>query len=380
MARITRALAVLALIAPGAAACAAGEQDTPVAADGSRRIWVEPRVVMDGLVALAQRADRVVVDEVLFHAPTVTQRAGDHVIADVLGSDAKNASPLLFRYQVSSEDGFGDVLGGERHWTISGRQDGGSRGDLVFGFEPFSQGDALLERLEGETGVDLHELSGHTAVVHGYVLSQAAPTTSHSPNTLTGFANQEQGKKADGDPDGNPADGDPDGNPAHPKTGQDGDPDGNPAHPGGDKQDGDPDGNPSTGTDGHGSGKHLDHGFSNGGAVGVHEQGSWTPTPFFLVLNETFGLRVPVDGVFDDVIGLDQEQPIDLHVALDELLTDELLKSMDEQAKDGVRGAIVVEVPDAHQAVGIDVQGSAVTRVRQHVASGGGIRVVGDAR
>ena len=357
---VTQAIGLTALLAPGLAACAVDE-GAPCQ-EGALALAVQPRVVMDGLVQLGAREDRILVDEVLFHAPTVTLRDGEQVLEDVLATDPLHHDALLFRYEVTSADGFGDVLGGERSWSIGGR------GDLVFGFEPFNLDSPRLQKLEGATQVNLEELVGHTAVVHGYMMRSAATSTGFSKDPL------------EGDPDGNPAqtadqaEGDPDGNPAD----TEGDPDGNPAHP---KGEGDPDGNPSQNTESRAKGHHIDHGLvaqSGNGLVGVHSHGrAQERVPFFLVLDATFPLRVPVDGLAP--VGADEVLPIDLHVQLDALITDDLLAQLDAQATDSATGAIVVQLPDA-SAVGIDVQTAGVKHRAREAATSSGIRVVGDRR
>ncbi len=365
-----------------AAGCGADVADLSALPDGARSVAVEPRVVVDGLIELGARADRVVIDEVIFHAPTVTLRDHDQVLADVLGSDPDNESPLLFRYDVNDRDGFGDVLGGERNWVLQ------DQGDLVFGFEHFGLQAPEREKLEDSTGVSLGELEGHTAVVHGYMLTRSAgDRTSRGftvPCTADGTPDGNpahcHSKLADGDPDGNPADGDPDGNPAVPRDGtrNDGDPDGNPAVPG--QDDGDPDGNPSQDPDGGSAGKHVDRALSSDSAVvGVHESGNYALVPFFLVLDDTFALRVPAGDVLAGNVDAGQVLPIDLHVSLDQLLTDDLLHQLDAQASDDVAGPIVVKVVNGTSALAIGVQAEGVTRVRQTV-SGPGIRVIGDRR
>src|SRR6185437_17037349 len=129
---------VLRLLIPGFLAvctgCAIAEQDASVAS-GPRTLAVEPRLVMDGLPALK---DKVFVDQVLFHVPTVTERSGDRILSDVLASDARDEGPLFFRYDAASADPFGDILGGERNWELDA-----ASGQLVFGFEPFAQRDQL---------------------------------------------------------------------------------------------------------------------------------------------------------------------------------------------------------------------------------------------
>jgi hypothetical protein len=396
--------------------------------DGLRTIAVQPRVVIDGTVELRARSAQVIVDEVLFHAPTVELRADGQRLADLLESDPAERGPLLFRYDVTS-DGFGDVIGGERRWALDpdlgAPDEGGVGADLVFGFAPFRPTDELREALEESTGVALGLLEGHTAVVHGYVLASHSTSSSHSATGLaTGFGRS----PCDGDPDGNPAncgagwrsDGDPDGNPSKPGTEQDGDPDGNPAKPGG-FRDGDPDGNPAaTDPDGRRA-EHKKRGGTGdgdpdgnpafpfpvagdpdgnparvrgdaseqvrartayGALPGAPTAGTPTPAqtrvPFVLVFNRELALHVPVTSLFDRALAPDEVLPIDLHVRLDALLTEALLANLDEEASAEKRGAIVIEVPSAFVAIDVPAQG--VARVRREAVTEGGIKVVGGIR
>jgi hypothetical protein len=340
----------IAAVAGAVTGCAISEQDAAVAS-GPRTLAVEPRLVMGGLPALK---DKVLIDQVLFHVPTVTERRGDRILSDVLASDAKDEGPLFFRYDAASADPFGDVLGGERNWELGAEGDG----QLTFGFEPFAQRDQLALD-EHNTGVDLGELVDHTAVVHGYTLALA-------DGTLTGQS----------------ADGDPDGNPAHPgQTNGDGDPDGNPAK----NADGDPDGNPASGTDGGNSGKHVDTGAEHGLTAQAQSAGyrSYTATPFTLVLDDNFALGVPVEQLLARPEGDGEVLPIDLHVAVDRLLDDDtiaaILRAMDREAGSSAAGGVVVHGASIRQAVDIDVQSAVAVHVKETVSSGG-IRVVGDHR
>lgn len=394
------ALAVSAL----AGACAAPLDGPP------RAIPVQPRLLVDGAMQLHARVDRVVIDEVLFHAPAVSLVEEGHLLANVLEGDERG--PLLFRYDVTS-DGFGDILGGERRWVLDPAAHGLS--DLVFGFEPFHPDAATLAALEEQTGVPLAALAGHTASVHGYLLlradsSSTAGTSSAFSTSCDGDPDGNPaappsgcagggggaGARSDGDPDGNPSkptagtgdrgDGDPDGNPARPRSDDtaDGDPDGNPARPktgaaDGDR-DGDPDGNPARITDDDGD--HLSKAQSHGGPggpVGAAPMVGGQRVPFVLVLNDELALAVPVQSLLEGSLGPDEVLPIDLHVRLDELISDELLATLDEEAADQDKGLIVVEVP-ANGTVEIEVSGHGVHRVGREAVSTGGIRVVGGIR
>lgn len=387
-AAIGRAAVPLATVPLAALACAAltpaclgAGPESPVSE--LHAVSVAPRVVIDGIVELGQRSGgRVVVDEVLFHAPGVTQR-GEAGATDVLATDGDNGGPLLFRYDIGSADGFGDVLGGARQWVLQGSDEGSA---LEFGFSPFALESSARARLEDAAGVYLGDLVNHTAYVHGYVAMSAQGA---------GF-----GTECDGDPDGNPADcggedersdGDPDGNPAGPAPESDGDPDGNPARPRSSKDlrasedsadsadddaaDGDPDGNPA---------KPGHHGFGEGELA---VQGSpfdddalVTRVPFLLLLNASFALQVPVR----ELLSVDVDEaggevlPIDLHLSLAELFSASQLGALEQQAAAQPAGGVVLE-GNASGAVGIDVRTSGVRRAADS-ATNGGIRVVGDLR
>jgi hypothetical protein len=67
-------------------------------------------------------------------------------------------------------------------------------------------------------------------------------------------------------------------------------------------------------------------------------------------------------------------RPLELHVPLDELLSEEVVAFLAKKATDDVRGQIIVEIPDAQ--VGLDVDNAGVERRVRTDVSGGGIRVV----
>lgn len=336
----------------GALAIACG---TDAELTGSRAIAVQPRVVVDGMVELGAVAAGVadaslIIDEVLFHAPTVEVREGETVVDDLLAAE----DPLLFRYDASSSDGFGDVVGGERRWIVSEQN---TDGDLFIGFAPLSVTDQLVS-----TGVDLTGLTGHTATVHGYMLMSAPDAAGLSNNACEGDPDGNPAN-SEGDPDGNPSEGDPDGNPAE------GDPDGNPA-----KGEGDPDGNPSEEEvegrrEGESLRQELDENVRATDGRVLRER-----VPFLLVLNRSFSLRVPVAGLFEDVLAEDEVRPLELHVRLDELLSEEVLAFLAKKATDQERGEIVVEIPEAD--VGLDIDNKGVERRVRAEVSSGGIRVI----
>lgn len=368
-------------------ACLGAGPEAPVSE--LHAVSVEPRVVIDGIVELGQRSGgRVVVDEVLFHAPGVMQR-GEAGATDVLATDGDNGGPLLFRYDIGSADGFGDVLGGARQWVLQGGDEGSA---LEFGFSPFALESSARARLEDAAGVYLGDLVDHTAYVHGYVAMSAQGA---------GF-----GTECDGDPDGNPADcgrddgeradGDPDGNPAGPTPKTDGDPDGNPARPRSSEElradeddsagsdanaddagaaDGDPDGNPA---------KPGHRGFAEDELAvqgnPFDDDALVTRVPFLLVLNASFALQVPVQQLLSVEVNeaAGEVLPIDLHLSLDELFSTSQLGALEEQAATQPAGGVVLE-GNASGAVGIDVRTSGVRRAADS-ATNGGIRVVGDLR
>lgn len=400
---LVAAVLSLAALVPGVTSCAPAERADPA----PRTIAVQPRVVMDGSVELHARGERIVIDEVLFHAPAVTLQEDGRLLGSVLEGDERG--PLLFRYDVTS-DGFGDVLGGERRWFLDPVVHGLS--DLVFGFQPFQPDAATLDHLEAQTGVPLGALDGHTAAVHGYLLTSATSeaTSSGFGNDCDGdpdgnpalcpAANAPHGERIDdrndGDPDGNPSrptggtegesDGDPDGNPSKPKTNgdvADGDPDGNPVKPspvGDEPLDRDPDGNPARTEDDDGSAKSTGQSHDEPDAPrGASPPRGQQRVPFILVLNHELSLPVPVASLFNDELAPDEVLPIDLHVRIDELITEELLRSLDEEATDNELGLIVVEVPEI-DCLAIDVPTHGVRRARREDLSPGGIRVSGGLR
>jgi hypothetical protein len=351
-----RRLLLLAGVAVALAACGAETSTDP-----PRTVAVQPRVIVDGTVELSavmqQRPGlRAVVDEVLFHAPAVTVQQHDAVIDELLSADD---SPLLFRYDAASSDGFGDVLGGERRWAISD-----VAGELVVAFAPLDARLPVLTELERETGVSLGALHGHTATVHGFLLA-TAPRASDGDACREGAALCDPGDAAseekEGDPDGNPSEGDPDGNPAKgDATASEGDPDGNPSH--------DPE------SEGERAGQARAR-AADETVRPTDDRAAVTLVPFTLVLNRAFSLRAPVAGLFHTELADDEVRPLELHVRLDELLSEEMLALLDAEAPDPADGAIVVEIPDAH--VGLDVDSKGVEPGVIDPAPTGGIHVVG---
>ncbi len=363
--------ALLAAVVAIGAACQA-----PEANDGAslaRRVAVEPRVVMDGVVELGQRAhDRIIVDEVVFHAPAVVQRTdqGEH---DVLATDSAHAGPLLFRYDIGSSDGFGDVVGGARAWVL---HDDGGDAALDFTFAPFTAAAHARELLEDASGVLLDELVGHTAFVHGYVMMSAQATGYGAPCDGDPDGNPADCTRADGDPDGNPAgpepegDGDPDGNPAGPEPESDGDPDGNPAGPE-PESDGDPDGNPAK----PGARRGLVSDTEELELARPHS--TTTAVPFLLLLRTPFSLSVPVSDLVDAEVGGDEVLPIDLHLSLAELFSAERVEAIEDVARAQARGDVVLEVSETGA---LDLGVVRAVRRAGESATGGGIRVTGDLR
>lgn len=381
---ITRAAAPVAmagLVACGLAACGAEP-----AAPGARSLAVQPRVVVDGMLELGATAQtQVIVDELLFHAPSVALATDGHPADDLLdGEDA-----LLFRYEAGSSDGFGDVVGAERRWTV---HDAHADGDLVVGFAPLE----TESMLEG-AGVDLSALAGHTAMMHGYVLLTAPDAQAVAGKQCGGETGGAPaacfpgvGDAAEGDPDGNPSEGDPDGNPAkaegdpdgNPAKTAEGDPDGNPAKtaegdPDGNPAEGDPDGNPSEGRDV--AGRREGEVVRRTAAEPVRIENDRLPrerVPFLLVVNRSFALRVPVADLFETALDDDEVRPLELHVRIDELLSDELLKFLSAKASEE-RGSIVIEIPaaEATSTMGLDVDNEGVQR-RVSTRIDTGLRVI----
>jgi hypothetical protein len=381
----------LAIAPPLLAACAAlSACGGPATGDvGAGMVAVQPRLVVDGTVELGARSTRewqIVLDDVLFFAPEARHERGGSGVALTEADDA-----LLFRYDPRSHDGFGGVVGGERHWEVS------PEGELVFRFAPLDGDAPTVEKLEDDSGVTLDSLAGHTAVVHGTLVAQRA--------TAGDAAIGDGADPCDGAPDGNPAscgtgevsEGDPDGNPAEPTPASDGDPDGNPAKSDGKVDEGDPDGNPAKPVpvdgdpDGNPSkpipGADDDEDVRKGAlaAAPLHDDSDNVAllqrarVPFEVVLNKSFELRVPAEDLFADALARDEVMPIDLHLQLDELFSDDLVRVLNNlAAKESERG-IVVEAPQASARglVSLDVSSEGVRKSRRQAVTGSGIRVTG---
>ena len=341
-----------------------------------RSLAVQPRVIVEGLLELSALAgSSVVVDELLFHAPAATVQQAELPAVSLL---ADGAGPLLFRYDASGSDGFGDVLGAERRFTVDDDD-----GELEVAFAPLNASVPMMSKLEAETGVPLADLQGRTALVHGYLLVTASP----KKDGATAL-----GEDCEGDPDGNPAlcnppsadgedtEGDPDGNPAE----NDGDPDGNPAAPeggaddgaddGADGGEGDPDGNPAeSDDDGVREGQSVarpDHGTIRA----ADRRAPRVKVPFLLVLTRAFSLHVPVAGLFATELGDDEVRPLELHVRLDELLSQEVLELLRQEATDNADDTIVVQIANAQ--AGLKVDGSGVKHRAHQTVTAGGIHII----
>ncbi|MDP2342548.1 MAG: hypothetical protein Q8O67_16445 [Deltaproteobacteria bacterium] len=348
-------LATTAAAALGGAACGLeGGDDISVA------VSVQPRVVLDGVVELADRtAGRVIIDEVIAHASSARLRAavaGDDGDVVVDGSD-----PLLFHYLLSDRTGFGAALGGERTWSMPA-----AGGSLAVHFG--AAGDDLFD---DDDSAALDGLAGHTAIIHGTIAVETTaaafgglsdidpdgglgdPGNEHSDVDPDGSpADPEDssdvdpdGTPADVDPDGGAADVDPDGTPADvdPDGGAaDVDPDGTPADvdPDGGAADVDPDGGPALpgegGTSsGGGGGGTARPASADAPAKGLRR--SVVNVPFSLVVDGAFEREVVLTS--DDIagVGCGDVMPIDLHMSAAELLDGERLQTLEEIARDAVR-------------------------------------------
>ncbi len=326
---------VVALAAAMSTACAPQAADR---AGTSHRVAVQPRLVMDGLVDLERGdAGRIVLQDVMFHAPTVTD--GER---DILATDAANPRALIFRYLLGANDGFGDALGGVRSWVVT---DGAQ---LSVGFSALAQSD--VAPLSQQTGLDLAPLANYTAVIRGSLTVKASTTVRYAhnaPDAATGDTDMQQGET---DPDTSPAhgasapqddadgddcgDSDPDTSPADQggdadtpdADAKESDPDTSPAHSGGDVKESDPDTSPADA-----AGRDDDPNSANTPSAARHSSArkqlavqSETVVPFTLVVTTPFAVEHAIDDVDLSAVDLsDAVVPLELHVAMDELFTAE---------------------------------------------------------
>ena len=322
--------------------------------DDTVDVVVQPRVVLDGTVELGDRtAGRVIIDEVIAHAPSAVLRAA--VAGDTGDVVVDAADPLLFHYALADRTGFGAALSsrdGERTWSMPSS---GAALSVHFG--------ALAPDAADAAGADASEtlagLAGHTAIIHGTIAietnmvgtfggfsapdaapgdpedvkqevdpdgSPASPDSDIDPDE----GPADEGADADADPDGSPADADPDGSPA------DADPDGSPADadPDGSPADADPDGGPAV----PGSASDLD---PDGGTARTASKTSpvhglrrtVVQVPFTLVVDGDFTREVLLSS--DDIagVGCGDVLPIDLHMSAAELFDGNRLQRLEEIAR-----------------------------------------------
>ena len=385
-----RAAAVLAATVAATVAAACGVEGKAFV-----DVAVQPRVVLDGVVELSDRsAGRVVIDEVVAHAPSAWVRApvaGDaHPGAGgVVVVDA--ADPLLFRYVLSERIGFGAALGSDRIWSMPA--DGASLSVLFGSASADHEFDADSDVVDG--------LAGHTAIIHGTIAVDsttagfgglindvgpdqtpalpgdqrsdadpdgapaspaaspaASPEASPAGNDAPNFT--ADGTPADVDPDGTPADVDPDGTPA------DVDPDGTPA-------DVDPDGRTASSASSQAQPQ----------AAGLRR--SVIYVPFTLVMDGAFEREVMLSS--DDIaaVGLGEIMPIDLHVSAADLFDNTRLQALEAIAaaavaeKTGEAVSLSVSSVQSSAATTVSVPGS-IRRQKKVENAPDSIRVSGDPR
>jgi hypothetical protein len=308
-------LCAIVTIAGALVGSGCGLEPAPEAhAPASRTVAIAPRVVMDGLKELAAREDgRVQIDEVVFHAGKATLD-GDDLLPD-------DDDDLIFRYSVGTLDDFGDVLGGVREWRIGADDD-----HLTFTFDPLQP--RRQTDVELATGVPLDQLSGNTAFVHGTVEVMSA-------GEVSGFA--ACGENGESDPDTSPAEGD-----APSKSGAEDEGEGERAHR---------------------MSSRLDP-----------RRIVTRRVPFDLVITSQFTLERDVSELDLPSIADDQLVPLDLHIRMDELFTEQRVDLLDKSARGG-SASVVLEVSGAGT---ISLDTSNIERkvdVGRH-----GIRVVSDPR
>ena len=280
-------------------------------------VSVRPRVVMDGLIELSARTEgRLFVDEVVFHAPGVQIRNDSQTIADLLASDPLDQGAMFFLYDLASPGGAG-ALGGERRWNL---QQPGITPDsqVVFSFSPLEASPERLEALQTRSGYDLAPLNGYTAYIHGYL--------STSGGMLSSFA------ELSGDPEGDPADGtaasgDPEGDPLS------GDPEGDPAAPGGNGPDSEAQGAPYPKT-------------THPAVRGRPALRGDELVPFIVVVSTELNLAVPLLDLGYADLDPGEYLPVDLHVDLDRLFSEERLEDLDAEATRAGDSGAVLQVGD----------------------------------
>ncbi len=404
-----------AALALAAAAFASGCADSDACAT-TVDVEVQPRVALTGGIELSDRsAGRVVIDEVVAHAPLALLESASGTF-DVVDGDA----PLLFRYLLSDRSGFGAAVGGVRIWSLPRHG-----ADLSVAFAPAPE--AL--RIDGVDSDVVDDLAGHTLVVHGTI---AVSSSEGGVAPAVGFGDVDpdggaadgtdsdvdpDGGAADGtdsdvDPDGGAADGtgddtsdggaadgtsdvDPDGGAAQPQP-SDVDPDGGAAQP--TRDDVDPDGGAAGQKPG---GKPSDVDPDGGAAQGdidsaaAREQGlpksaprrdfrrGIVMVPFTVVVDGSFALSVDVAAADLATVGAGEVLPIDLELSASQLLDADRLSLLEAVAADAVADdveapSVRLELANAATATSVSVKSGVrkPTRVssetsRVKVTSGG---------
>ena len=388
MFRSARSLALRTAVVLATAAVSACGIDSSDLVD----VAVQPRVVLDGTVELADRtAGRVIIDEVVAHAPSARLRAA---VAGDTGDVVVDADdPLLFRYVLADRTGFGAALGGERTWSMPAA---GAALSVFFGPStgPVDDVDSGSSVLDG--------LAGHTAIIHGTIAIEtdvkggfggfgdvdpdgtpAQPVDEASdvdpdgtpassdvdPDGTPASSDVDpDGTPADVDPDGTPADVDPDGTPADVDpdgTPADVDPDGTPADvdPDGTAADVDPDGTAAdVGPDGvDAEARTLDRGSSKGSTARASgTRRAVVQVPFSLVIDGSFDREVLLSSGDIGGVGCGEVMPIDLHLSTDDLFDSERLDTLAEiarkaVARDDVDAAVSMQVTGSQTAAATTV-------------------------
>ena len=374
MFRRSQQLLRAAVVTATAAVAACGLEGSDVV-----EVSVQPRVVLDGTVELADRtAGRVIIDEVIVHAASARLRAA--VAGDTGDVVADAADPLLFHYVLADRTGFAAALGGDRTWSMPAS---GAALAVLFGAAPDSS-DALFD----DADPVLDGLAGHTAIIHGTIAIET-----NTRGTFSAF-----GGFNDVDPDGTPAkpvddrkDTDPDGAPASPES--DVDPDGTPADvdPDGTPADVDPDGGPAVpgrpGTsdiDPDGGTARTSSSKSQHRSQGLRR--SVVQVPFSLVVDGGFEREVLLTSEAIAGVGCGEVMPIDLHMSAAELFDSQRLTDLEQIAKDAVASddddaSVLLHVSGSQTAAAstVSVPGS-IRRPTRVTDSSSRIRVSSDVR
>jgi hypothetical protein len=352
-----------AVMACSAAACGVDVVDTV-------EITVQPRVVLDGTIELSDRtAGRVVIDEVIAHAPSALLRAA--VAGDEGDVVVDESDPLLFRYAIADRTGTLAALGAQRTWSMPAS---GAALDVAFANANADIAADIAADMGGDIAAEsdvLADLGGHTLIIHGTLAVETemdgdgfggfgdvdpdgGAANPGDPGDVAADVDPDGGaaepvddgvSPADVDPDGgaaepvddgvSPADVDPDGGAAEPiddgVSPADVDPDGGAAEPVDDDvnpADVDPDGGAADGAEAAGrtrqaKAKKRAHGQVRRATVNV---------PFSLVVDGSFSLEVIVDDASIAAVGDGEVMPIDLHLATSALLSDARLVGLEESA------------------------------------------------